>query len=45
MKNNQKAEARDLAIDSIKQNEDGTLLYELMEDYNAEKYKNEEFIN
>ena len=44
VKNGEKAEV-DIVNRSIKQNEDGTLLYELMDDYNAEKYINEEFIN
>ena len=44
VKKGEKAEV-DIVNHSIRQNEDGTLLYELMDDYNAEKYKNEEFIN
>lgn len=44
VKNGERAEV-DIVNHSIQQNEDGTLLYELMDDYNKEKYKNETFIN
>ena len=44
IKNREKAEI-DIVNHSIQQNDDGTLLYELVDAYNAEKYKKEEFIN
>ena len=44
VKYGEKAEV-DIVNHSIQQNEYGTLLYELMDDYNAEKYKNKDFIN
>ena len=44
VKNGEKAEVV-IVNHSIQQNEDGTLLYELMDDYKAEKYKSEDFIN
>lgn len=44
VKKREKAEV-DVVNHSIQQNDDGSLEYELMNDYDAEKYKNEVFIN